>query len=120
MKPQEGPCMRTFIRGVLVLSMLALPVAAFAVDNGTNFSGAVDCSDSSTKSSCIECCNAQPGCGIGKISCCPLTGDCTVTNKPSGPPPPLNMKGTWGGLRFQFDRKISASGVASVKMKMTF
>jgi hypothetical protein len=91
---------------------------AAAVDDGETFSGNVNCGDSNTNNACIECCSGQPGCTIGKISCCPLTGDCTVTNKPTGGTV-LNLKLSAGGLALQLTRKETSDGY-DVKLKSTF
>ena len=105
---------------VYVLVALSLPCTAHAVDDGPSFSGTVDCSDSSTSSSCIECCSGQPGCTFGKITCCPLTGDCTVTGGGGGKPPPLKLAITAGGMKLQFERKLASDGDATIKLKVSF
>ena len=123
---RRRPLARAIARSVVVRAatllavLLAVPTGAFAVDNGPNFSGTVNCGDTSTSSTCAECCSGQPGCTIGKISCCPLSGDCTVTNKPSGGGGlPLKITEVVGGLKLQFQRKLSSDG-ADVKLKVSF
>ncbi len=91
-------------RGLVVgLAVVVTVAGARAADNTTNNTGVVNCGDESTANACAECCSI--GCAL-RISCCPLVGPCTVTNKPS--PPPLNLKLTSGGLSLQFQRLLSA------------
>ncbi|MEO6030259.1 MAG: hypothetical protein ABIR79_25600, partial [Candidatus Binatia bacterium] len=107
-----------FVSVAVFGGILAVAVAAGAADNDPNFSGAVNCGDSNTNGACIECCSGAPGCTIGKISCCPLVGECTVTNKPTGGTV-LKLKEAVGGLTLQFDRK-GADDSFDVKLKAKF
>ena len=105
---------------LVVFAFLLVVPNARAVDNATNNSGVVDCNDAGTKSSCAECCTG-PGC-LGRISCCPLSGTCTIKGEPSGPPP-LNagakLKFVIGALNLQFQRIVKPDYV-DVKLKATF
>ena len=101
-------------RKLLVLAVVVTVAGARAETNTTNNSGTINCSEGSAQSSCAECCSI--GCGL-RISCCPLSGPCTVTNKPS--PPPLKLKVQAGGLNLQFQRLIKPDYV-DVKLKAAF
>ncbi len=101
---------------VAVAFVMLLAPAGVRAD--TNNSGTVNCGDANTKSACIECCTEVTGCGL-QISCCPLTGSCTIVNKLTSTGPALNVKVTSGGLKLQFVRKISLDG-ADVLLKVSF
>jgi hypothetical protein len=103
---------------ILAGALLVVPMASFAADNEPNSSGTVNCGDTNTGGACIECCDGTPACSVGRIHCCPLSGECVVTNKPSGPPP-LKLAVTAGGLKLQFARKITDEGV-DVKLQISF
>ena len=104
--------------GVLVIA-LAAALAAHAADNDPNLTSVVNCGSDNNASTCAECCSGAPGCTIGKISCCPLVGDCTVTNKPTGSPP-LKLNAQIGGAKFNFQRKIGDDGTVAIKLKAGF
>lgn len=108
----------SIVRALSIAAMagfLMTPVPASAEDNGTNNTGTVDCGDTNTKNACAECCTT-PGSCVLTITCCPLSGPCTVVNKPSSSPLPLKLKLVVGGWSLQFQRTIKADAV-DVKVK---
>ena len=108
------------VGGLLVgVAILVAPTPVVAVPVGNN-SGIVDCNDAGSKSSCAECCTG-PGCGL-RISCCPLSGTCTIKGEPSGPGPlnaALKLKFIIGALNLQFQRIVKPDYV-DVKLKASF
>jgi len=82
--------------------------------------GVVDCGVPGSAVGCAECCS---GSCSGRISCCPLSGPCTI--KPGEPPStgPLSLafqlKLTVAGLKLQFQRIIKPDYV-DVKLKGSF
>lgn len=104
---------------VVVFALTVAPRAALATDNDANTTGTVDCGNQNTKDSCIECCTSITC--AGKISCCPLSGDCSVVNKPGKTDfPPLSLKVSVGGLKLQIQRKGDDASGADLKMKASF
>ena len=110
--------LRVFLLAVAFLSM-ATNVGA-AGDKPTN-TGVVDCSNPGSAVGCYECCSGS--CGL-RVTCCPLSGPCTV--KPGGPPStgPLSLafklKLAVAGLALQFQRVIKSDGAVDVKLKASF
>ena len=108
--------LRALLVGVAIL-LLSATVGAAPIGNN---SGTVDCNDSGSKSSCAECCTG-PGCGV-RITCCPLSGTCTIKGEPSGPPPlnaAMKLKFVIGALNLQVQRTVKPDYV-DVKVKATF
>ena len=104
-------------RFILALALCLLSVSARSEDNGTNNTGTVNCGDAATKNACIECCTTPASCVL-TIHCCPLSGPCNVTNKPTGDVQ-LKLNETSGGLKLQFQRVVKSDAV-DIKLKLQF
>ena len=113
---------KSMIRALSIAAMgaavLLTSVPASAEDDGDNNTGTVDCGNTNTKNACSECCTTPAGCVL-TIHCCPLSGPCTVVNKPSSTTLPLKLKLDVGGWKLQFQRTIKDDYV-DVKVKATF
>jgi len=104
---------------VLASTLLSVASVGWAADNGNN-TGVIDCTNSSTASACAECCTG-PGCGL-RITCCPLSGPCTIKGQPSGPGPlnaALKLKFSFGALNVQLQRTVKPDDV-EVTLKAKF
>jgi hypothetical protein len=125
-KPEMEVSVMSKARGVLRVVLLAAAFLSVSqsvraeTTKPTN-TGVVDCGSPGSAVSCAECCSGS--CGL-RISCCPLSGPCTI--KPGGPPStgPLSLafqlKLAVAGLNLQFQRQIKSDGSVNVKLKGSF